>query len=124
MTKEEFNKQIKRYFDSINPERGEVTDCTSCDGVMCSDCMFNHGCNNGFEPYDIFEIMEEFEKWVKEHPPTTNKEKMEEVFGVKIGPKCLCPPCAGRCVLNCEECRKWWNEEYQTPKKGAQDESD
>ena len=117
MTKEEFKKQAKRYFDSINPERGEATDDNPCRGVMCSDCMFNHGYDECCEPYDFFEIMEEFEKWVKAHPAITNKEKFEQIFGIKVT-LADCPPAsAGRhdrfidCegFSNCDECRKWWS---------------
>ncbi len=112
MTKEEFNKQIKRYFDSISPERGEVTYGVVCRGSMCKDCMFNKDLRCELD--DFFEIMEEFEKWVKEHPPITNKEKMEEVFGAKVDTKCECPPGIEMCGSpTCKECRKWWNKEYK-----------
>ena len=114
MTKEEFKKQIKRYFDSINHKRGETTNGALCRGVVCDDCMFNK--DLGCELHDFFEIMEEFEKWSKAHQPITNKDKMEQVFGVKIDQKQICPPGVGRCiVLTCEECREWWNEEYKEP---------
>ena len=116
MTKEEFNKQTKRYFDSINPERGEVTDDASCSGVGCSVCVFNHGYGGCCGPSSIFEVMEKFEKWVKEHPQITNKDKMEQVFGIKIDPKHVCPPGKEMCGSStCEECRKWWNKEYKEP---------
>lgn len=116
MTKEEFKKQVKRYFDSINPERIKSNGGLTCHGVECDDCMFDSICNCGRCPDDLFEIMEEFEKWAKAHQPITNKDKMEQVFGIKIDPKHACTPGVENCVgLNCEECRKWWSEEYKEP---------
>ena len=98
MTKEEFNKQVKRYFDMFNKD-------------LCC------------EPYDIFGIMEEFEKWAKEHPAITNKEKFEQIFGIKVTPADCPPASTGRCDRfiscdafgDCDECRKWWGEEYKEP---------
>ena len=123
MTKEEYMKQIKRYFDSINPERGEAANALSCHGVLCGKCIFYKQCCKFDEDADImlenaFEVIETIKKWVKEHPPITNKNKMEQVFGVKIDSKCECPPGIEMCGSpTCKECRKWWNEKYQEPKK-------
>lgn len=124
MTKEEFKKQVKRYFDSINPERRKSNGGLTCHGVECSDCMFDSICNGGRCPDDLFEIMEEFEKWVNAHLLITNKDKMEQVFGVIVDDQHACPPSAildreGILCNQCDRCRQWWNEEYQEPKKGG-----
>lgn len=127
MTKEEYKKNLIRYFDSV---RGGEEDPkhmgeANCGGISCGYCIFEQLCTNMYTPEGALHYVELLEKWAKEHPAITNKEKIEELFGVKIDPKHGCPPVVGRCGdSDCEECRKWWNEEYQTPKKGAQDESD
>jgi hypothetical protein len=122
MTKEEYKKNLIRYFNSLRDNRKSVM--IFCDDIICSECMFRELCRDfdkpGMQPHQMFkssfEVIELLEKWAKEHPPITNKDKIEQVFGVEIDPKHGCPPGVGRCEgSNCDECRKWWGEEYKGP---------
>lgn len=123
MTKEEYKKNLIRYFNSLRDNRKSVM--IFCDDIICSECMFSELCHDferpGMQPHQMFkasfEVIELLEKWAKEHPAITNKEKIEELFGVKIDPKHGCPPGVGRCGdSDCEECRKWWSDKYEEPK--------
>lgn len=86
MTKEEYQRNLIRMFDSVrNNHKGEET----CDGVSCSSCPFYEevcstkgikGTLKGtlFHSYEAIEVVE---NWAKENPNKTNIEKFKEVFG-------------------------------------------
>ena len=123
MTKEECKRNLIRYFNSLREENHRKSVMIFCDDIICSECMFRELCRDfdkpGMQPHHMFknsfEVIELLERWAKEHPPITNKDKMEQVFGVKIKPE-FCPPGEGRCAKSCDECRKWWSDEYEEPK--------
>lgn len=122
MTKEECKKNLIRYFNSLREKNRRKSAMMFCDDIVCAECMFRELCRDfdrpGMQPHQMFkasfEVIELIEKWTKEHPAITNKEKIEELFGVKIDPELECKP--GGCTgTSCEECRKWWSEEYKGP---------
>ena len=124
MTKEECKKNLIRYFNSLREKNRRKSAMMFCDDIICSECMFRELCRDfgkpGMQPHYMFkisfEVVELLEKWAKEHPQITNKDKIEQVFGVKVNPKHGCPPVVGRCDdLDCNECKEWWNEEYKAP---------
>lgn len=114
MTREEFQRDLIRMFDSIRSDcKGE----SGCSGVDCNDCpMHKIVCGRGqIRPFETIEIVE---NWVKEHHIVTNAEKFKEVFGTE-------PP-INACVNNidCENCEYYgdvdcnvrdlfWDAEYK-----------
>lgn len=104
---------------------------------VCEDCSIS-SYNNGFEiscsefirnyPEDAVRIVEE---WSKANPLKTNfmhyAEVMKEEFGIEVFEEYAikkCPPKShGKKFCNieyCEECKKWWNEEYKAPKENEE----
>lgn len=80
MTKEEYQKELVRMFDSLRDDKfkGE----THCKGIKCIYCpLYHKACQvvDG-EVYGFFNALEIIEKWSREHP-ITNAEKFKEVFG-------------------------------------------
>ncbi|MEE3309843.1 hypothetical protein, partial [Sharpea azabuensis] len=73
ITKEEYEKELVRMWDSIRDKhKGEY----SCDGVLCEDCPLSlfDGCSSA---EDIFDIYKTVEKWSKEHPQKHKISKLE-----------------------------------------------
>ncbi len=119
MTKEEYKKNLTRYFDSVR--RGEEAKnymgTALCCGVACTTCMFAYLCEHIHLPEKALDCVELLEKWVKEHPVITNKDKFKEVFGVEPDDD-SCPPVSNICgvakyLSDCNACRRWWDEEYK-----------
>ena len=104
---QEFVKQRKRMCKSIH----NVRDCP----------LAMYGCSYCIE--DCFENTQRAEeivsKWAAEHPVMTNRQKAEEIFGVKLNTKgCLsikCPHNEDGMVLPCETCDyyNFWDQEYK-----------
>lgn len=126
MTKEEYQRNLIRMFDSVRSNhKGEET----CEGVSCSSCPFyEEVCSTKgikgtlFHSYEAIDLVE---NWAKEHPIKTNADKFQEVFGTK--------PSLYMCVndLNCGDCKYYygdvcyvrdlfWNVEYMPPKEGEE----
>ena len=119
MTKEEYTKTLIRMWDSLrDTNKGE----NNCHGIECQRCPLYHYCCGKDDPItlgdimnDAFDIVEIVEKWGKEHPIITNRDKFKEVFGVELyhhkngcdGFSCT----YGRC----EECPYYgfWEKEYE-----------
>ena len=133
LTREELKRTITRIFDRLRDNKEYEGSCT-CDGIkLCSKCPFDGDhifclSNNSID--NIFNAFEYVEKWAKEHPLVTMKDKFNEVFGVEpvhteSEIKCyLCPKFAGlgadiKCtVQTCENCKEdFWDSEYKPPKK-------
>ena len=119
MTKEEYQRNIVRMFDSL---RTEYKGKRNCDGIECNNCPFNGKvCNVGKLLFSSFEAIEIVENWAKENPIQTNAEKFREVFGTK--------PSLYTCVndINCEDCKYYgdvcyvrelfWDVEYNEKTK-------
>lgn len=82
MTKEEYQRDLIRMFDSIRSDfKGE----NGCSGVDCNDCpMHKIVCGRGqIRPFEAIEIVE---NWAKQHPIKTNADKFKEVFGFEPTP--------------------------------------
>lgn len=118
LSKEEYQKNLRRMFDSLRTEhKGE----DNCAGVKCAECPFKEvSCSLGASNFYLFETMEIVENWSKEHPVMTNADKFRELFGVQ-------PP-INACVNNnidCENCgyysdgrcnvHSFWDKEYVWP---------
>lgn len=121
MTKEEYQKELVRMFDSLRDDKfkGE----THCKGIKCIYCpLYHKACQvvDG-EVYGFFNALEIIEKWSREHPIKTNSEKFKEVFGFKPYTKnCIngeekvsCANCQyfydGECAVQ----NRFWESEYK-----------
>jgi len=122
MTREEYEKNVIRMFDSIRSDhKGEK----ACRGVNCRDCPYNEKfCNTGEKGFRVYEAIEIVENWANEHPIVTNADKFREVFGVEYEPMnaCItdadCRDCQycdddGMCEVN----KRFWNKEYNEKTK-------
>lgn len=120
MTKEEFQRNLIRMFDSL---RTEYKGKRNCDGIECNNCPFNGKvCYAGerlFRAYDAIEIIETVESWAKEHPTATNSDKFKEVFGFKpftnncINGEVKCDKCECYDYGVCAAHNRFWNAEYK-----------
>lgn len=98
-----------------------------CNTYECNECPLRfipeHIC--GYNIEHIFGYLNAIENWAKEHPKKTNRDKFEEVFGIKFDTYALCSgefscdiemhPDAVKCIEEgaiCADCR-WWDEEYK-----------
>ena len=137
LSKEEFEREIIRMWDSVRTEsKGKL----SCDRVSCVDCPIqyinNQLCqgyidNKGRTNFPIecaIDIIELVEKWSKEHPIATNRDKLKEVFGEQLAHDIITEVtnnCVGhKCPYvfkndKCEDCfyDGFWKKEYQEPKE-------
>ena len=123
MTKEEYQKELVRMFDSLRDDKfkGE----NNCIGVSCFDCpLYENGCS----PFSTFEHIEIVEKWSRGHQIITNSDKFKEVFGFKPYTKnCIngeekvsCANCQcfydGECAVQ----NRFWENEYKPTKEGEE----
>ena len=70
MTKEEYEKEIVRMWDTL---RDKHIGTDSCYGVKCEKCPlagFKHGCSSALSALDIYNTVE---VWSNEHPPKKYK---------------------------------------------------
>ena len=127
MTKEEYKKTYIRMMDSLRVNTQYIGSDT-CTGVLCEKCPFKNIV--GVDRCDLsnaFEAIEIVEKWGKEHPIMTMKDKYKEVFGCepkKENGQYFCPSLFG--ITKSESCAKkdcwacarkfWESEEYKAPK--------
>lgn len=97
LSKEEYQKNLRRMFDSLRAEhKGE----DNCAGVKCTECPFKElSCSLGASNFYLFETMEIVENWSKEHPVVTNTMKFEEIFGVQPSE-----------ISSCDD---FWNSPYR-----------
>lgn len=118
MTKEEFQRDLIRMFDSLrNKCKGEK----NCRGINCRDCPFGiKVCNADIEMFHAHEAIEIVENWAKEHPIVTNADKFREVFGFDMticwDNEFPCNECQF-CDIDgtCNSKEKFWNAEYKEP---------
>jgi len=78
MTKEEYNRETVRMWDSVRTNsKGEHT----CSGVQCEDCPLyyvslchSYGSINAYDVYEkAIKCIDYVERWSKEHPPKKHK---------------------------------------------------
>ena len=79
---------------------------TYCANNACGKCERNN------KNCDVFseDMLNFIEKWSKEHPIKTNREKFKEVFGISF---CDSPICGGKV----DEGIKWLDQEYIEPEE-------
>lgn len=97
----------------------------NCDGCPLGGVPF--GCISGMAEVENTDEYERIiENWAKEHPVMTNADKYKEVmkntFGGDVGKGEIMEICISNllgieCIERCEECLKWWDEEYRGPEK-------
>lgn len=126
MTKEEYQRDLIRMFDSL---RNECKGKKNCGGINCRDCPFDRKvCNADIETFHAHEAIEIVENWAKEHPVKTNADKFIEVFGVEHDPINACikhnVKC-GNCPYynydgTCDVTNRFWNAEYKPTKEGEE----
>lgn len=116
LTVEEYDKHMRRIC------------MTHPDG--CKDCfMYNTVTDGCFwdNLHAIFSMFDRVEEWVEKHPAQTNRDKFEEVFGVKLKRQELTrKPLCEQYKLNPIDCLKktgsicsycqWWDDEYAEQK--------
>ena len=95
--------------------------CKDCPLFMLDSCLSTLEEVNELDEYE--KILEE---WVKEHTVMTNADKYIEIIKNTFGEDaektetmelCIGSSLGIKCIHNCEECLKWWNEEYKEPEK-------
>lgn len=120
MTKEEYEKNINRMWDSVR--KNEYEGKTACSGVRCEDCPLwgvCQACSRSVDVLNVYKAIEVVENWAKEHPIVTNADKFHEMFGIE-------PPRIRSCINfeECENCKyydgskcdadnRFWNAEYK-----------
>lgn len=102
-------------------------DCDGCPlGKLSPNCVYGLLKVENTDGYE--RILEE---WVKEHTVMTNADKYIEIIKNTFGEDaektetmelCIGSSLGIKCIHNCEECLKWWNEEYMGPEKEKKDE--
>lgn len=133
LSKEEFKKELVRMWDSVRTEsKGKL----SCEKVSCVGCpmqYINNQLCRGYIDNDCtnipiecaIDIIEIVEKWSKEHPIVTNKDKFKEMFGINIYDtthECVgftCPSIS----TDCKSCpyNGFWSREYKEPKESEEE---
>lgn len=100
--------------------RNRVCDCYE----ECKECPLDNKCLTT-KISKLEENVKILEQWAKEHPIKTNLDVVAEgleKFGYKVDRDSLKNDCiprfssnyaSQRCSGKCEECRKWWDEEYK-----------
>lgn len=130
LSKEEFQKELVRMWDSVREvSKGRM----SCGGVECKVCPFDK-LTAGDCPTNVLihamEVIEIVEKWSKEHPIVTNRDKLKEVFGEQLAHDIIVEVtnnCAGhKCPYvfkNDEDCfyDGFWKKEYKEPKESEEE---
>ena len=120
MTKEEYQKNLVRMYDSL---RTKYIGERSCRGVDCNNCPFDGKvCNIGEKNFHAHKSIEIVENWAEQHPVKTNSQKFEEVFGFK--------PYTNNCIngeVKCDKCEcydygvcnasRFWDAEYNEKTK-------
>lgn len=128
MTKEEYQKELVRMFDSLRDEHKGEENCT---GISCSDCPFARKvCNTGKLLFYSFKAIEIVEQWAEQHHVKTNSQKFEEVFGFKPYTKnCIngdekvsCTNCQCFYDGECAAHNRFWNAEYKGKTEGCEEE--
>lgn len=96
----DFVKEFSRMCDEYNTCRGCPMDrkCNPCTEAVYKD------------PQGVVEIVE---KWSKEHPVLTNRDKFKDVFG-DVGYPDLVVAKPGTTIY----ASTWWNKPYKAPKEG------
>lgn len=107
-TEKEFQRDLKRYFDTLNED---LSPCKFYED--CKRCMFSKYelCGKSYvnsKPIkNSFEIIEKVYNWAQEHPVITNKDMLKKTFG--------------KDVIHYIEARpykeEWLDEEYKEPSK-------
>lgn len=127
LSKEEYKKKLVRMWDSVRRYNSPYKGDNKCNGVNCEKCpIYAHCCDayqDDIRVYNAFEIIDAVEKWSKEHPVITNRDKFKEIFGWEI-PKSLRDCYAVQycdCLESndCSECpyNGFWGKEYKEPKE-------
>ena len=135
LNKDEYKKELVRMWDSVRTENKGILICR---GILCSDCPMHYInnllCERHLHEDDMYvpiecvaDIMETVEKWSKEHPIITNRDKFKEVFGWEI-PKnfqdCYAMQyCDCLDSNDCSECpyNGFWGKEYKEPKESEEE---
>lgn len=118
--------------DALEFMRNRNRMCKAYFNGLCRDCpAFNVGSCKAIE--GIEELLPVVEQWSTEHPVLRNVDHVAELLekaGYAVDKKLIieqkCPPelailfgsgksCKG---IDCEECRKWWTEEYKEDDNG------
>jgi len=127
LSKEEFKKELVRMWDTLREKHKGVH---GCEGIeSCKECPLHKCCLNKLDDdqvYNAMEIIEIVEKWSKEHPIVTNRDKFKEVFGINLYDtthECVgltCPSNAFSTLpTDCRTCphNGYWSKEYKEPKE-------
>lgn len=135
LTREELKRTTTRIFDKLRGYDKENEGRCGCEGVKsCSMCPFDGKDTFCLSEHSIDIILNAFEcveKWAKEHPIVTMRDKYKEVFGVDPIYKSggfVCPRDAGLSTCTCtggldvcEDCmNRFWNSEYKPPIRCAE----
>ena len=129
LSKEEFQKELVRMWDSIRDDNSLYKGYDNCKGVDCKECPVYSHCKSIKAVYDAFEMIETVEKWGKEHPIITNRDKFREIFGFEIshnGYDCLAIPCPDEFKAEASLCNScpyngFWNREYKEPQESEEE---
>lgn len=122
MTKEEYQKNLIRMWDSMR--KNEYEGIKACSGVRCEDCPLCgvcQACSCSVDICNAYKAIEVVENWAEQHPIVTNAEKFREVFGFKPYTKnCIngdekvsCTNCQCFYDGECAAHNRFWNAEYK-----------
>lgn len=97
ISEKQFNAIMKRYFESKGIKQDDDPDTFDCEGYGCNDCICNNSVGDLYtcQPHKNIEyakstihaneaIIKRAEQWSKGHPAVTNRDKLEETFGLNI----------------------------------------
>lgn len=127
LSKEEYEKTVIRMMDSVREFKNHMGEF-NCKDVTCGDCPIFESCSVKFSRIEsAYSIVENVEKWGKEHPIVTNADKYREVFGtspimINADGSFVCPErvgfdCNCKAIDSCTTCKiNFWTSEYKAPK--------
>lgn len=117
-TEKEFQRDLKRYLDTLNEDLSPCKFKQDCEKCMFSkyELCAKYYVNSRPIKYS-FEIIEKVYRWAKAHPIVTNRDKLIKTFGNKNFNFILSS------LRNdmIDEYGVWLREEYQEPKKGEKE---
>lgn len=84
-TEKEFQRDLKRYLDTLNEDLSPCKFKQDCEKCMFSkyELCAKYYVNSRPIKYS-FEIIEKVYRWAKAHPCVTNRDKIKEVFGINV----------------------------------------
>lgn len=83
-TKNQFEKDLVRMFDSYRYDDSEHMGENGCKDVVCNNCPLDEKSCGAVKKFKSFDTIKIIYEWAKAHPVITNRDKLKEVFNVEL----------------------------------------